>query len=204
MKLNGSIFPICTAMLACCASVSYARPVKLGRNYFEFVSAPLISWSDAQTAAAALTYKGLPGYLATVASAAQNAFLARKFTTQQASFEGAWLGGEAFGSGTGGTGCWEAGPLKGTKFSVANMAYRNAYANWGGIEPNNAPSAVYMNVGAAFASIGNGQWADAANGMASADADPVQGYIVEFGPKPREVARPAAKMNVCAIPTQGR
>ncbi len=52
---------VCRRALRAGAPVSQARPVKFGSDFFEYVSAPLISWSDAQTAAAALTYKGLPG-----------------------------------------------------------------------------------------------------------------------------------------------
>jgi len=204
MRLNGWVAPAYAAVVVCCATpAAEARPVKFGSDFFEYVSAPLISWSDAQTAAAALTYKGLPGYLATVASAAENAFLASQFTTQQTTFEGAWLGGEVFGSGTGGTGCWETGPLTGKEFSIGQAPYRKAYANWGGVEPNNAPSAAYMTIGGSFSGVANGQWADAANGVASQN-DPVQGYIVEFGPKRRPVMQVSPTQRACSVPSTKR
>ena len=80
-------------------------------------------------------------------------------------------------------GYWESGPLTGQQFSIGGSPYGTAYSDWGGIEPNNAPSAAYMNIGSLYAGISGGQWADAAGGVASA-GDPVQGYFVEFSVVP--------------------
>jgi hypothetical protein len=41
-------------------------------HYYEFVPAQAIEWSDAQTAAAARTFNGQNGYLATLTSAAED------------------------------------------------------------------------------------------------------------------------------------
>jgi hypothetical protein len=98
-------------------------------------------------------------------------------------FAGAWLGGEVFGSVSGGAGYWEVGPLAGQQFFIGGSPYGTAYSNWGGIEPNDAPSAAYMNIGGLYAGISSGQWADAANGVAS-PGDPIQGYVVEFNAVP--------------------
>ncbi|MCP2821117.1 Ig-like domain-containing protein, partial [Salmonella enterica subsp. enterica serovar Typhimurium] len=40
-------------------------------HYYEFVSAPGISWTDARAAASARTFNGLRGYLVTITSAAE-------------------------------------------------------------------------------------------------------------------------------------
>jgi Ca2+-binding RTX toxin-like protein len=137
-----------------------------------------------------MTYLGATGYLATVTSAAENAFLDGLVTTSYSDFSGAWLGGEVVGgvNGSGGSGYWEVGPLAGQLFSVGQSAVPGAYANWGGAEPNDseAPSAVYMNVGAEGWGVLNGQWADAKNGLANGDGvitgDNMVGYFVEFTP----------------------
>jgi PEP-CTERM motif-containing protein len=152
-------------------------------DYFEYVSDVGVSWSSAATAAASLTYDGATGYLATPTSSAMNSFLYSNFNIAGIGFAGAWLGGEVFGSGSGGAGYWESGPLTGQQFSIGGSPYGTAYSDWGGIEPNNAPSAAYMNIGSLYAGISGGQWADAAGGVASA-GDPVQGYFVEFSVVP--------------------
>jgi hypothetical protein len=152
-------------------------------DYFEYISDVGVSWSSAAAAAASLTYDGATGYLATPTSSAMNSFLYSNFNIAGIGFAGGWLGGEVFGSGLGGAGYWETGPLTGQQFSIGGSPYGTAYSNWGGIEPNNAPSAAYMNIGSLYAGISSGQWADAAGGVASA-GDPVQGYIVEFSVVP--------------------
>jgi hypothetical protein len=157
-----------------------SAPLQFGSDYFEYISDPGLSWTNAETAAASLSYLGATGYLAVVTSAGENNFLASNFTISSSSFEGAWLGGECNPSAA----CfWEVGSLAGQQFSQGQASVNSAYVNWGGIEPNNSPSAAYMNIGALFAGIGNGQWADAANGVAS-PGDPIQGYIVEFAVTP--------------------
>lgn len=155
-----------------------AAPVQFGSNYYDFVSADDISWAAANTAASASVYLGLNGHLATVTSSAENSFLASNFATFSG-FAGGWLGGQVTGSGSGGIGSWVVGPEAGQQFSLGGSAVLGAYANWGGIEPNNAPSAVYMNLGTLFAGIGPGQWADALNGLSSG-GDPIRGYLVEY------------------------
>jgi hypothetical protein len=152
-----------------------AAPMPFGGNYYDYVAALDISWADAEAAAEAATYHGVQGHLATITSGSENTFvlgLAPVF----GSFAGAWLGGEVTGSGTG---TWVVGPEAGQDFSVGGTAILGAYANWGGIEPNNAPSKVYMNIGTSFAGIGTGNWADASGGVSSG-GDPIKGYFIEY------------------------
>jgi len=58
------------------------------------------------------------------------------------------------------------------------------YTNWGGIEPNNAPSAVDMQIGTLnWFGIVHGNWGDARNGLSSpcpGICDPIVGYFVEY------------------------
>ena len=156
-------------------SSAEAVPIQFGTEYFAFVSDANVSWSAAEADAAASTFMGANGYLAVVTSAAGNNFLSSHFATFSG-FAGAWLGGLVNSSDTG---IWEVGPLAGEVFSQGQSSVGGAYVNWGGIEPNNAPSAAYMNIGTLFAGINTGQWADAANGLASS-GDPIQGYLVEY------------------------
>jgi hypothetical protein len=179
-----------------------AVPVQFESNYYEFISAPGISWAAAEAAAASMSYLGATGYLATDTSAAENSFLLSLVPTTYSGFSGAWLGGEVFGgAGPGGQGepdggsaYWQFGPLTGQQFSVGQNAVPGAYANWGGHEPNDSFvfSAVYINVGVEGEfGIQHGQWADAANGLASGDpiitGDNIVGYFVEFTPVPPAV-----------------
>ena len=55
-------------------------------HFYEYVSSAAITWTAANTAASARRYFGLTGYLATVTSAAENAFVAAKLTGQ------GWMG----------------------------------------------------------------------------------------------------------------
>lgn len=171
------------AALAAAALPSAARaaPVYFAGtgNYYDFVAAPNINWVTARDAAAATTHLGAPGHLATVTSAAENAFLSATFNNgQPAQF--AWLGGHE--PADDGVWRWAVGPEAGTQFSnFASPTPPYNYANWGGIEPNDAfPGEDYVdfNIGQSFAGIAPGQWADAV--QTPNQFDHVVGYLVEF------------------------
>jgi hypothetical protein len=142
-----------------------------------------ISWADASAAASASSFLGLSGHLATVTSAAENNFLAGSFdfTAFEDLLAIAWLGGQVSSSGIG---TWTVGPDASLNFSSGGAALPGRYANWGGIEPNNAPSAVEMQVGTLdWFGITHGKWADARNGLSCPCpdiCDPIVGYFVEF------------------------
>jgi hypothetical protein len=125
---------------------------------------------------------GVNGYLATITSAAENNFLATTFPT----FNGlalAWLGGYVAADGTG---TWVVGPNAGLNFSVGQTPLPGQYANWGGIEPNNAPSNVDMMVGNInWFGITHGQFADDVDGpdgtlAAEFSSGGIVGYFVEY------------------------
>lgn len=158
-----------------------ALPVQFGSNYYEFVSAPQISHPDATTAATASTFFGVHGHLATVTSAAENSFPSGLVSLS--GFSGAWLGGrgDPFGFSR-----WVTGPETGQIFSHLGNPHGGAYANWGGIKPNNDSDLgyTYMNVGTTYSdsngSIVHGQWADNNCGdCIPRPGDPIMGYFVE-------------------------
>ncbi len=101
-------------------------------HYYEFVGSNL-NWAAAQTAATARTYYGLQGYLATVTSAGENAFINGKLAAT------GWIG--ASDQAVEGSWRWVTGPEAGTLFwtGLSNGTVApGAYANWNGGEPNNA------------------------------------------------------------------
>jgi hypothetical protein len=143
-------------------------------HYYEFVSGA-VPWTAADAEA-----KLRGGYLATITSAAENAFILEKFGTGSAN-EFAWVGGVELRDDDVWT--WFAGPEAGRQFSMRSTPTPpDDYANWGGVEPNdNKPFEDFLmfNIGATLAGIAPGQWADASPTPSS--ADPVKGYIVEYG-----------------------
>ena len=143
-------------------------------HYYEYISSPGITWSDARIAAAARTYYGLQGYLATIGSPEE-----AQLSGEQAGGAG-WLGGTD--EAVEGVWRWVTGPEAGTIFwnGGINGTTPN-YANWNSGEPNNLGDEDYVhvtfNVGPA------GSWNDLPNPGTSGNYYP-QGYIVEYGGMP--------------------
>jgi hypothetical protein len=169
---------------AASGSRASASPVQFGSNYYEFVLADSISWADANAAAAARVFGGVNGHLATVTSAAENNFLATgvaDFSAYTNLLAIVWLGGYVNSSNIG---SWMVGPEAGQQFSNGQTPLNGMYTNWGGIEPNNAPSGLEMQVGTLnWFGITQGKWADARNGLSApcpGICDPIVGYFVEF------------------------
>lgn len=160
-----------------------AVPSFFGSNAYEFVQVtdPFTgsnnTWATASAAAAASIFGGVNGHLATITSQAENNFLFGLGPGGFSGFAGAWLGGVG---DLPQSGHWLVGPEAGQPFS---------FVNFGGIEPNNA-GLVYMNIGASFAGIAPGQWADeGVNGIPTAGPDPVVGYFIEWE-RPAAVPEP--------------
>jgi VCBS repeat-containing protein len=154
-------------------------------HYYEVVSSAGVSWTDAKTAAEGMTFNGLNGYLATITSVEENAFILSKLPSD------AWIGAsdshEEINAATGeatyaddgaaeGNWYWVTGPEKGTLISTGNDAPVVAggqYANWNTGEPNDSGSDEdYAEFYASGASPG--RWNDLSG--ASLDA-----YVVEYG-----------------------
>lgn len=140
-------------------------------HYYEFIQVadPYTgnnnTWQTASAAAAASVHNGQNGYLATVTSQAENDFLFSMVPAGLPQGSGAWLGGKSPEG-------WLVGPEAGQAFG---------FTNFGGVEPNNS-GLVYMNVGAAFANVNSGQWADdsGVQGVPDPNLDRVIGYFVEY------------------------
>ena len=155
-------------------------------HYYEFVNAQGISWQDAVTQAAQRSLYGLEGYLATVTSAEENAFIAPLLGGQ------GWIG--ASDEGTEGTWLWMTGPEAGTAFwqGLSSGAPVNGeYNNWAGGEPNNLGGEDYAHY------LSNGQWNDYPVQTGS-----IQGYVVEYGGMPGDAPELEAApltINVTAV-----
>jgi len=172
--------------LASTLGAANAIPVQFGDNYYVWVYIDeMISWQDASAAAAESTYNSVYGHLATITSQNENDFIlglaqgSNDYDTD--SFVGAWLAGYVYKQDNLTVGEWIEGPENGQIFSYGQSPASGEYANWGGIEPNNAPNYVYMNVGYHW-QIGTGNWVDDSGeaGIPQAGADPVYGYFIEY------------------------
>ena len=152
-------------------------------HFYELVSSNS-SWTAHKANAAARSYLGLAGYLATITSAAENAFVRQVLNAD------AWMGcSDDFTQINAATGVttfanqaaaegkwyWVTGPEKGTMFSVGNgspVTQSGQYANWNSGEPNNSGSEHY---GQIYSSGGTpGAWNDLPNGVNIP-------YVVEYG-----------------------
>lgn len=132
-----SPLPVLAMTLALAAPAAIAGPVLwdsgTGGNdhYYELVTTPA-AWSDARLDAAARSYNGLQGYLASVTSLAENNFILNLIAGQPA----VWIGGTDLGSD--GTWYWVDGPEDGQIF------YQNgspvAFSGFPGGEPNGGTS----------------------------------------------------------------
>ena len=90
-------------------------------HWYEFIGTSVTA-PDAFTLAQASSYSGMQGYLATITSADENAFVSSNI----AGGNQAWIGGSD--DGDEGNWTWRNGPEAGQAFT---------YTNWSGGEPNN-------------------------------------------------------------------
>ena len=113
-------------------------------HYYEVVSATK-TWSQAKTLAAASTYEGLTGYLVTITSAGENAFIKEKVSANS------WIGAsddndETTGTTVEGHWQWVTGPEAGKTFFCDDIDESDgcevddgySYQNWNSGEPNNS------------------------------------------------------------------
>jgi uncharacterized repeat protein (TIGR02543 family) len=155
-------------------SFSLGSAIPLSGHYYEYISAS-VSWTTARNNAAARTYFGLQGYLATITSAEENAFIYQKLKAD------AWIGASdnptySGVNGREGDWYWVTGPEAGTLFSVGNLypvLQAGRYMNWNNLEPNNSGGEHYGEIYSSSASSG-GRWNDLPNTS-------MLGYVVEYG-----------------------
>lgn len=187
-------------------TVGEANFLPITQHYYEFVSDPGISWTDAEAAAAARTYFGLQGYLVTLTSQQE-----ADFSGAQASGFG-WIG--ATDVAVEGEWRWVTGPEAGTQFwqGLANGT-ELTFANWNRGEPNNVGGGGedYAHIAAASvirAPAVVGAWNDLPNnGGGGAYAS--QGYVVEYGgmtgdPVLNLTATTSITLSSCAVITNRR
>ncbi len=143
-------------------------------HFYEFVSLPNITWTDAKVAAENKNYFGRQGYLATLTSQEES-----DFAGKQASGPG-WIGGSD--EETEGVWKWVTGPEAGTNFwnGQVNGSTPN-FAFWNNNEPNDFGSGGEDYAHITDPSIGvAGAWNDLPNAGGSGAYIP-KGYIVEYG-----------------------
>ena len=140
-------------------------------HYYEFVNTSL-SWDNAKTAASAKSFFGLNGYLATVTSQAESAFLFDRFN------QNGWGGGSSFATPPGTIGSnriwkWETGPESGQTF-WNGAAVTGQYTNWPSGKPSNSDQPSSTTNLAPYLYISNYQafWYDS--------NDPAHEYFVEY------------------------
>jgi len=148
------------------------------QHFYKFISRSGIRWTTAKAEAesAAMKYHGLQGYLATITSAAENAFIQLKtkgvgwIGASDQEVEGVWK--------------WVTGPESGTQFwqgtSTGNVV-NGMYNNWNTGEPNNLNNEDYAHI-TFFANdpAHSLRWNDLPDGGTSGDYTPA-GYLVEYG-----------------------
>lgn len=149
-------------------------------HYYEFVSDPNISWTDAEIAASNRTYFGLQGYLATLTSQTE-----ADFSGSQAQGVG-WIG--ATDAAVEGEWRWVTGPEAGTQFwSGAAGGTELTFAFWNSGEPNDYPNngidgeENYAHITDPSVTSSPGSWNDLPNVTATSGAYSAQGYVVEYG-----------------------
>lgn len=140
-------------------------------HLYEFISVGGgVTWTNARTAAAALTRYDAAGYLATITSAEENAFITARL-------EGAgWMG--ASDSAVEDAWRWVTGPENGNQFwngDGGGSPIPGQYANWNNLEPNDSGN--NEDCGQFLSGGGNtGKWNDL-----PCTVNTLSGYVVEFG-----------------------
>jgi VCBS repeat-containing protein len=156
------------------------------RHYYEVVGDGTTdySWQEAHDLAAGKTFNGLTGYLATITSAEENAFMLSKLPAD------AWIG--ASDADQEGTWKWVTGPEAGQTISIGNdlpVTQPGQYANWNELEPNN--SSDDENYAEFYASSGTnpGRWNDLSGAA-------LKYFIVEYGGMPAQSATEQASRTI--------
>ena len=161
------------ALALAAAGAAHAAPVYNAANghYYEYFG-EAVTAQKAFSLAASKSYLGMTGYLVTITSAAENAFVAN---TAKGAL--AWIGGSDNGAAVN-QWTWRNGPEAGLAFT---------YTNWAPGEPNNCcGSENYVHINWA----GLGLWND--HGGPGANAGQSNGYVVEYSgstvPEPASLA----------------
>ena len=156
----------------------------LTEHFYEYVSGST-TFTNAKTSAENRSYFGRAGYLATMASEAENNFVWKLMASDcwfgasdEVGLVNAAKGTTAFSSQSAVEQKWHwiSGPEKGTQFSNGSTAVTGQYAKWAGGEPNNSGGEHYGQ----FYSANAGQWNDLPNTN-------LGGYLCEYGDMPGDI-----------------
>ncbi len=152
---------------------------KENKHYYEFVVSPRIAWEEANNLTEYDMYQGMQGYLVTITSEAENAFVSERLLGQ------GWIG--ASDKETEGVWKWVTGPEAGTQFSdqqitnfcqaITGRSVNGQYSNWYEGEPNNCTGEDYAHF------YPGGVWNDYPNYVEDFPEGTarIMGYIVEYG-----------------------
>ncbi|MEN9749154.1 MAG: hypothetical protein RL149_232, partial [Actinomycetota bacterium] len=134
-------------------------------HFYQWVPTSLSTGDLAISAAAGYSYKGMSGYLTTITSATENAFVYALSGNL-----GTWLGATQV-SASSNNWKWTTGPEANTQFSSGATSYNSQYVNWWSGEPNNSANYVFMTTA--------GTWDDLVSSQSGAYY--ASGYVVEYG-----------------------
>lgn len=135
-------------------------------HFYEFVSSP-VQWSTALADAATYSHLGLQGYLVTITSAEEQAFITSNITGAIS-----WM--SASDAASEGTYVWQAGPEAGSVLS---------YFNWAPGEPNNSGNEDVVH----FNWASGGRWNDIPDSPSR-----LYSFVVEYGGLTSPVPAPGA------------
>jgi hypothetical protein len=159
-------------------------------HFYEFVSSSAITWTAAKTAAAARSYYGKLGYLATATSPAENAYIFSKIVgdgwigmSDDYQQINAAVGSTLYANQTAANSRWtwvtgpEAGQLISVGLTPNTVTQAGMYSNWAPNQPDGAGGTEHY--GQLYAAV-NGKWNDLPNTIGSF----IVGYVVEYGGLP--------------------
>lgn len=139
-------------------------------HFYQFFAASRVSWSQAKAQAETKEIFGLKGYLTTITSQEENAFILERVSGT------AWIG--ASDENQEGTWRWVTGP-EGEANGGLGTLLTSGYENWNTAEPNNNGGNEHYAHMMDWTSP-PGRWNDLPNAGGSGDFEPT-GYIVEYG-----------------------
>ncbi|NQT39724.1 MAG: PEP-CTERM sorting domain-containing protein [Planctomycetes bacterium] len=184
--LGVSAFAVCVPPVVQADPVHWSTTSGGNGHYYDFVAGG-IGWTSAEAAAAASSFQGQSGYLATITSEAEWDFL------KGLPHARGWLGGSD--AAVEGEWRWVTGPEIGQPFWDGGISgTSHGFSAWRSGEPNNWQIENYLEVGAD--SVGNA-WND------NTLAGPSDGYYVEYGGEASTIPEPSTMVGLVSMGLMG-